>query len=465
MSGGGGKVYLADTNVYQAALVRMRLVFDHFETVVVSVSGGKDSGVLLELARREAVSRGRQIYALFVDPEAQYQATIAHIERTILNDQTIIPIWICVPLLWRNAVSVFQPHWRTWDPAERDRWVRPIPGHDCVISDPAALPFYDLNFGVDEIVTEFPRWFKAQLGTTSYASLVGIRADESFHRYTAIKGKRKKANYIFPDGHKVKWSTVPNEKEPEIVNLYPIYDWRVEDVWKFTYDAGMAYNKIYDLMYLSGVPLVEQRICQPYGDEQRRGLDQWAKIEPETWALALDRVAGVNFGARYSGQKLLGYHRGILPPGHTWQSYTFLLLSTVPDVVRERYLANFAIALEWYAKKRFIHSISDVVDDDTPLENPTGFNIPSWRKLCLSVLKNDFSGNTLDINFTKYTQRDVYDAVEQTGRVKVRVSVEPYYKYLREQYNAYLSGGIEAVKVDLTHPTAKGALREMVRKL
>lgn len=458
------KLYLP-TNVYDAARERMRAIFDHFETIVVSTSGGKDSTVLLALARSEAERRGRQIYTLFVDPEAQYRETIRHLEQIILNDPIIVPIWICVPLLWRNAVSVFQPHWRTWDPAERDRWVRPMPTHNCVISDPASLPFYDHNFGVDEIVAEFPRWFIRQLGSSSYASLVGIRADESFHRYTAIKGKRKKAYYQFPHGHKVKWSTILDEKRPEIVNLYPIYDWRIEDVWKFIYDTKLPYNKIYDRMYLAGVPIVEQRICQPYGDEQRRGLDQWAKIEPETWARALDRVAGVNFGARYSGQKLLGYYRGILPPNHTWQSYTFLLLSTVPDVVRERYLANFAIAIEWYAKKRFIHSVGDIVDDDTPLENPTGFNIPSWRKFCLAVLKNDFSGNTLDINFTKYTQRDVYDAVDRTGRIVVRVSVEPYYRYLREQYNAYLDGGVESVKLDLTHPTAKGPLREMVRKL
>ncbi len=457
------KTYLT-TNVLDAARERIKMVFDRFDAIVVSVSGGKDSTVLFELARQEAVARGRQIHAVFVDPEAQYQETITQVETMILEDPAVVPVWICVPLLWRNAVSVFQPHWRTWDPQQRDIWVRPIPAHACVISDPAELPFYDPNFGVDEIVAAFPAWYMQRIGAGSYASLVGIRADESFHRYTAIKGKRKKAFYRL-DGKKIAWSTVMDEARPEIVNFYPIYDWRVEDVWKFIGDAGVRYNRIYDRMYLSGVPLVEQRICQPYGDEQRRGLDQWAKIEPETWARALDRVAGVNFGARYSGQKLLGYHNGLLPAGHSWMSYTFFQLSTLPEVVRERHLANFAIAIEWYAKKRFIHAISDIVDDDAPLENPTGFNIPSWRKFCLAVMKNDFSGNTLDVSFTKYTQRDVYDSVDEIGRVHVRASVEPYYRFLREQYNNYLSGGIEAVNLDLTHPTAKGPLRDMIRSL
>jgi predicted phosphoadenosine phosphosulfate sulfurtransferase len=262
------------------------------------------------------------------------------------------------------------------------------------------------------------------------------------------------------DGHKVKWSTIPNEKEPDIVNFYPIYDWHVTDVWRFIHDEDLPYNHVYDLMYLAGVPFTEQRICQPYGDEQRRGLDQWAKFEPETWSRALDRVSGVNFGARYSGQKMLGYHRGIdLPEGHNWKSYTFFLLSTLPEVVREKYMANFAIAIEWYMKERYYNNIDDIPDDDSPIPNPSGFNIPSWRKMCLAVLKNDFWGRSLDIGITKYVLRDIYEAVQADGHVAVRVAVRPFYEYLREQYNAYLDHGIEAVSLDFEHPTAEGPIK------
>lgn len=454
------KVY-QDENVRDAAIRRMALVFDHFDTVVVSYSGGKDSTVMLELARREAARRGRKIYALFVDPEVQYLETIHQIERAILNDPVIIPIWVCVPFLWRNAVSVFQPHWRTWDPAQKENWARPMPSHSCVISDPAAFPFYDVNFGIDEFVEYFPKWLS---DSGNYASLVGIRADESFHRYTAIKGKRKKNRWVL-DGQKIQWSTLPDEKDSRIVNLYPIYDWRVNDVWRFIGEENIPYNRIYDRMYLAGVTINEQRICQPYGDEQRRGLDQWAKIEPDTWAGALKRVAGVNFGARYSGEKMLGYHSGIpLPDGHTWKSYTFFLLSTLPDTVRERYLANFSIALEWYLKESYFNNLEEIPDDETPIENPTGFNIPSWRKLCLSIAKNDFWGSSLDIGVTKYPMRDIYESVEASGKVKVRPAVKPFYDYLRGQFSAYLAGGIEAVTIDFTHPTVSGPVRPMVRK-
>ena len=36
-------------NVYEAAMWRLKILFDHFDYVYVSFSGGKDSGVLLNL--------------------------------------------------------------------------------------------------------------------------------------------------------------------------------------------------------------------------------------------------------------------------------------------------------------------------------------------------------------------------------------------------------------------------------
>ncbi len=49
------KIYLQD-NVYEAALKRTERIFNEFENIVVSISGGKDStatmGIALEVARK-----------------------------------------------------------------------------------------------------------------------------------------------------------------------------------------------------------------------------------------------------------------------------------------------------------------------------------------------------------------------------------------------------------------------------
>ena len=448
------KHYL-DIDVLTAARERVALVFDEFDTIVVSFSGGKDSSVLLDLARREAVARDRQIYALFIDLEAQYQSTIAQIEAMMLHDPVIIPIWVCLPLNLRNAVSVFQPHWACWDPDARDHWVRPMPGYDCVLSDPDALPFFRYRMEFEEFVVEFPRWFCETHDLDNYASLVAIRSDESLNRYKAVAQRLdgpKKSAYYDRTGAIRRWGTVQDE-DPHIVSFYPIYDMRVEDIWRYHRDAGIPHNAIYDRMYLAGVPLSEQRICQPYGDDQRRGLDMWAQGEPETWRRVLDRVVGVNYGARYAGQKMLGYRRGLdLPEGHTWKSYTFLLLATLPDVMRERYLSNFAVFLEWWMRNGY-PSLAEVHDDETTELKASDRNrLPSWRRLALCILKNDFTGKSLSIGNVKDIYTDVYERVADGKPVKVRKSVKPVYRYLREQYAAYLTGGVTAVDLEFELP-------------
>jgi predicted phosphoadenosine phosphosulfate sulfurtransferase len=451
------KQYL-NVDVLTATRNRLKLIFDEFETVAVSFSGGKDSTVLLELACQEAARRGRTIHALFIDLEAQYQATIDQVEAMMLDDPIIEPVWICLPLNLRNAVSVFQPHWACWDPEEEEHWVRPMPDHDCVLNDPETLPWFRYRMEFEEFIVKFPEWYVETQDVGSYASLVAIRADESLNRYMAVSKSSakarggKKSAYHADDGSIIRWGTVQQE-EPPIVAFYPIYDWRVEDIWRFHGTTDVPHNAIYDQMYLAGVPLSEQRICQPYGDDQRKGLDLWARSEPKTWRRVLDRVRGVNYGARYAGQKLLGYHRGLdLPEGHTWKSYTFLLLSTLPDVMRERYLSNFAVFLEWWMRNGY-PSLNEVHDDETVvLKESDRSRLPSWRRLGLCILKNDFTGKSLSIGNVKDIYSDVYERVADGKPVKVRKSVKPVYAYLREQYRAYEEGGISEVDLDFTLP-------------
>lgn len=446
------KTYL-EIDVLTAAQARVSTVFDNFETVVVSYSGGKDSTVLLELARREAVRRGRKIYALFIDLEAQYDMTIKQVERSMLNDEAIIPIWICLPLNLRNAVSVFQPHWVCWDAASKEQWVRQMPPYDCVVNAADSFPFFRPRMEFEEFIVSYPRFITEVTGTT-YASLVAIRSDESLNRYKAVAKKDGgKKSAWFLDGQEIRWATVD---KPDVVSFYPIYDWRTEDVWRFLGNESVPYNQVYDTMFWAGVPLSEQRICQPYGDDQRKGLDLWAKMEPQTWARVLDRVAGVNYGTHYAGDKFLGYRRGVgVPEGHTWKSYTFFLLSTIPNVMRERYLSNFAVFLEWWMRNGY-PDLEQVHDDETALlKSSPRHRLPSWRRLALAVLKNDFLCKSLSIGAVKDVYGDVYDRVAAVGTVKVRKSVEPVYAYLRGQYALYQAGGIEAVKISYTtevHP-------------
>lgn len=68
-----------DVNVLHAAIHRIEWLFETFSSVCLSFSGGKDSTVLLHLTADVARRKKRRFSVLFIDWEAQYQCTIAHI--------------------------------------------------------------------------------------------------------------------------------------------------------------------------------------------------------------------------------------------------------------------------------------------------------------------------------------------------------------------------------------------------
>lgn len=436
------KIYDRNKSVLVAAKERLKLVFDNFKTVCISLSGGKDSTVLFHLAYEEARSRGETLYVLIIDLEGQYKLTIDH-----LTDLVSLPglevFWVCLPLNLRNAVSVFSPHWCCWEPGQK--WIRPMPDLPCIISDQSYFPWYEYRMEFEHFIEMFPGWLQEKTGNP-VAQLVGIRADESNNRYNAVKPTPKKGGVKKGAWNGINWSMMGKD---DSVSFYPIYDWRFEDIWAYLGKTGHSYCKLYDRMYLAGVCFRDMRICQPYGDDQRKGLDVWATMEPETWRLVVDRVAGANYGALYAGDRMLGYRKGYgLPTSQSsWKSYTFFLLSTLPDAMRERFLSNFAVFLEWYQR----HGYPNLRDVPDGLESGIKPNkgTPSWRRFAIAILKNDFNCKSLSIAAVKRVHEDVYERIANGLPVKVRKSVKPVYEQLRLDYQNYQEQGIKAVTLEM----------------
>ncbi len=83
--------------------------------------------------------------------------------------------------------------------------------------------------------------------------------------------------------------------------IYPIYDWKVADIWTWYASHQRLCNPLYNIMYQAGVPLRHMRICEPFGPEQRQGLWLYHVIEPDRWAAMCARVSGVKSGGIYAG--------------------------------------------------------------------------------------------------------------------------------------------------------------------
>jgi predicted phosphoadenosine phosphosulfate sulfurtransferase len=225
----------------------------------------------------------------------------------------------------------------------------------------------------------FGEWY-SESGRYKTAAMVGIRANESLHRYRAIVSQ--KDGLMFNDW---KWTTKVSKN---LFNVYPIYDWRTEDIWVYHgQNKDKPHNHVYDLMTQAGVKLSDQRLCQPYGDDQRKGLWLYQILEPETWVKLLARVGGVNSGSLYIQEKgnMTGYNKVTLPEGHTWESYTNFLLATLPQKTSEHYKARFKKFIAGW-KDRGYTKIPDVAPHE--LENKQW--APSWRRMCRVILRNDY---------------------------------------------------------------------------
>jgi len=375
-------------NVYAAAQGRIAYVFDTFPHIYISFSGGKDSTVMLHMVMDEAIKRGRKVGLLFIDLEAQYKLTIDHVQECFdLYADHVEPYWVALPMVLRNAVSQYDPRWTCWDPEERDMWVREAP--DIAITDPASIPFFRSGMEFEEFIKDFGDWHG---GGELTACFVGIRSDESLNRYRTIASTKKRTM----EGRQ--WTT---HVTGETFNVYPIYDWRTRDVWIYHARNDRPHNHLYDRMHQAGLTIHQMRICQPYGDDQRRGLWLFHVIEPETWAKVVARVNGANQGALYARESgnITGMIKITKPVGHTWESFARLLLASMPAAAREHYGDKIAVFLRWWQIRGYLF-----IPDAQPPRLESGIDgprRPSWRRICKALLRNDYWCKGLSFSQTK----------------------------------------------------------------
>ncbi len=410
---------LIGLNVLEAARERIAWTFDTFPRVYVSFSAGKDSTVMLHLVADEARKRGRKFGLLLIDLEGQYKLTIDHAHRCVEMYADLIDLhWVCLPIHLRNAVSVYEPFWKCWDTEAKDAWIRPMP--ECAVRTPDAYPFFFDGMEFEEFVELFGEWYANGKET---ACFVGIRTDESLNRFRTIVQSKK----VTKDGKRY-----TSKVTDHVFNAYPIYDWHSADLW--TYHAknpDKPHNRLYDLMLKAGVPLGHMRICQPYGDDQRRGLWLFHLIEPETWSRVVARVNGANGGALYVQEwgNINGYRGITKPAGHSWQSFADLLVLSMPPKTQEHYQNKIVLFQRWWMQRGY----SEGIPDESPHELEAARRAPSWRRVCKSLLRNDYWGKGMGFSQHK---SDAY---------------KKYLDLMRRRKEAW---GVKGLQMDLLEPAA-----------
>jgi len=392
-------------SVLDAARARVKYAFDNFERVYVSFSGGKDSSVMVHLVLEEAIARNRKVGMLLIDLEAQYAKTVAHAKEMFeLYANHIEPYWVCLPMLLRNAVSAFEPRWCCWEPGQE--WVRELPDFKQRIdSENCPFDFFVPKMEFEEFMVLFGVWYGKG---KPCAGFVGIRADESLNRFRTVASKKKETH-----GGKAFTTLV----EPNLYNVYPIYDWRTEDIWRYhaTF-PNKPHNEVYDQMHMAGLSIHQMRLCQPYGDDQRRGLWLYHILEPHTWFKLVKRVSGANSGSLYINEtgNVNGYNKITKPANHSWKSFCNLLLNTLPPSTRDHYVKKFGSFIKGWKQRGYTAGIPD--EAPAVLENKHW--APSWRRLCKVILRNDHWCKGLGLTQPKSEAYGKYLDMKRAGKLK-----------------------------------------------
>lgn len=412
-----------DVNVHDAAIKRLDFIFENFERIYLSFSGGKDSGVMLNLILDYMKQRGikRKIGIQIMDNEANYEYSLDFMKRMIENNREYLEVyWCCMPITLPCTVSAYEVDWQCWGVEDEHRWIRPMPNMDYIVNihnHPFGDKFIE-NMHYDEFWDMFAEWYSQGKPT---ANLIGIRTDESLNRFRAIMNEDKQT---------MKGEQWTKKNTEHVYNCYPIYDWKTRDIWianaKFEWD----YNKLYDTFYMAGVPIGKMRVASPFMSESKSSLNLYRVIDGHTWARLCARVGGANFIATYGKQ--LSYNSFKLPEGHTWKSFVKFLLATLPKDSAENFKTRFIQSIRYWGRvgrglpqeviedmkrkgvkfhvngttKHGGNNLTRIViktpPDDLDCLSSHNSDVTSWKRFAITILKNDHTCKYLGLSPTKH---------------------------------------------------------------
>lgn len=420
-------------NVYQATQERLKYIFDNFDHIYLSFSGGKDSGVMLNLCIQYIKNNNlkRKITLMHLDYEAQYDMTTKYVKEMEDEFSDILNVYhICVPFKVHTCTSMYQSYWRPWDDAMKDLWVRELPNNAMTKE---AFNFYTEEMWDYEFQEKLSTWIHEKENANKTAVLVGIRTQESLHRWRAIHKERE--TYF----NNIKYSKKISEN---VFNFYPIYDWKTEDVWVANAKFNFKYNKLYDLYYQAGLPIDSMRVASPFLSEGQETLKLYRVIEPHTWGKLVSRVNGVNFTGLYGGTTALGWKKITKPKHLTWKEYMEFLLDTLPEHTKQNYLSKLETSIKFWKEKGGVLSEETIKElDELEIKYEIGKHnyktekqaikldylddieisdfkaIPTYKRMCICILKNDHTCKYMGFSQTKIEAEKRKEAVKKYANI------------------------------------------------
>lgn len=317
--------YTGDT-VLDATRKRMEFIFDSFESIVVSISGGKDSTALAHLALTEAHKRDRRVGLFLLDEEVLYQSSVEQVAylMEMFPDNTK-KMWAQFPFLLTNATSTTEGQLQCWEPGKHKDWMR-TKREDAIKAKPWPMENEKIGnrkkggLGFYDALNNFERTF------SDTAFLVGLRAaGESPNRWRAVV-----KNPVEICGQDVYWGT----RKGANVALYPLYDWNFHDVWHYIHQEKLKYSKVYDWQFRKGYSINEMRVSSLIHERSFKSICDLPEFEPKTYEKLLKRIKGISL-AQEAGRNAKLFKCRKLPKNYkSWIQYRDFLIKTHSDSER-----------------------------------------------------------------------------------------------------------------------------------
>jgi predicted phosphoadenosine phosphosulfate sulfurtransferase len=264
-------------NVVEAAKERILLLASTQKRLYISFSGGKDSlclgGIIEELVEERKIDP-KCLEFLFIDEEAMYPDVIDIIydwrKKVLLWGAKFH--WLCLPIRHYSCFNQLKQEeaFLCWDPSMEKHWVHKMP--------PFAIKDHSLfKWGMRY------QEFLEQLRDGYH--VIGVRASESVQRLFSFLNM---AN----DGRSRK--------------VFPIFDWKTTDVWKYIYDRNIKFPMVYIYMWKVGVPLSRLRISEFFAIDSSFSLVRMFELYPGLFEKVINREPNAYLALYYWDSEMFG---------------------------------------------------------------------------------------------------------------------------------------------------------------
>ena len=252
-------------NVVEAAKERIVNIFKSGQKIYVACSGGKDSIILLDLVYKlvlEGQINPQQLEVQFIDEELIYDC----VEKIVMDWRKKFLLagvtfsWFAVECRNYNCLNSLEDdeNFIAWDRYRRSDWARKMP-----------------KFAITTTPYLSPRKDKFQdflaKNNADGITLTGVRMAESINRLYYIARIMERGGI-----------TVDKK-------MYPVYDWKDSDVWKYIKDNNLDFPEVYMYMWESGVSKRQLRLAQFFAIDSCRCLSKMYEYYPGLMERVLKR--------------------------------------------------------------------------------------------------------------------------------------------------------------------------------